>query len=45
MLEQEKHVFDAAGSAKSDELFLQAQAFVVGDTAEIEILDHRVSLL
>ena len=29
------------GSAQLGELCLQAQAFVVGDAAEIEILDHR----
>ena len=42
VLEQQKHVADAALLAQSDQLFLQAQRFGVVHAAEIERLDHRL---
>jgi len=43
MFEQEKDVFDPAIEAKSGDLSLKAKCLVVGNAAEIEILDHRTS--
>jgi hypothetical protein len=43
MFEQEKDVSNVAIETKSCNLSLQAKCFVIGNAAEIEILDHRTS--
>ena len=40
MLEQQKHVADAAFGAQRDQLLLQAQCLAVIHAPEIEVLDH-----
>ena len=41
MLEQQQDVVDAALEAQLDELRLEAKSLVVGNAAEIEVLNHR----
>ncbi len=45
MLEEQKHVADAARGAQRDQLFLQAKGFAVVHAAEIEVLDHPLMRL
>jgi hypothetical protein len=40
VLEEEEDVFNTALEAEVDQLGLEAKAFVVGDAAEIEVLNH-----
>ena len=45
VLEEQQDVFDAALEAEVDQLRLEAEGFVVGDAAEIEVLNHALCRL
>lgn len=45
VLKKKQNVFNEARGAKGDEFLLQAQSFVIGDTSEIEGLNHRLSFI